>query len=129
MIVKIPRRINRVFVRDHPNWIFVYSNDLIERGLEGMVWHFKGFSNAFMVPTAQKICANSIYFRDTGFTENAIREAVAKIPSDKGPIIPVPKIGLGCSRMKELAPLSYELLWNLLNQIKYPNIEVDYSSE
>ncbi len=121
----LPHRVNRMFVKEHPEWIFVYGNDLHGQGMEGMGFFFSGFPNAFMVPVCHKLCANKRYFYDTayGLWAPEIKKAVDEIPRDGRPILPMPKIGFGCSRMKELAPLLYKYLWSLLDEIRYKDVK------
>ena len=117
MILEIPHRISRTFIRAHPDWIFVYSTDVIGRGMEGQEWQCKGESNAYGVPTVYKFCPSSaVYFQDARSEEQwqYIIEAFLKIPTDKGPVIPIRKIGLGCSRMREFAPKMLTELQKLL---------------
>jgi hypothetical protein len=124
--IHLPARIFRSLVQKNPQWIFVYSNDYQNKGCEGMAWHFYGEPNAFMVPTMKKMCrsATDKYWRDdVQWIQDVVIEAIAKIPRDNRPIIPVRKMGWGCSRMAEFAPKLHLLMWTELNKIAYPNIE------
>jgi hypothetical protein len=129
MKIKVPCHITREFVKAHPELIFVFSNDHAKHGLEGMAWHFEGEPNTYQVSTCVKKCKNSRYFNDSNDTHwQWIREEISAIPLDGRPIVVVPKIGLGCSRMKELAPKMYKFLIDELNKIKSPDIEFVYGS-
>lgn len=124
----IPHRVNREFVQSHPKWIFVYSNDHARHGAEGMCWHFVGEPNAFQVSTCVKKCLNSRYFNDNNPEHlKWVDEDIDAIPLDRGPILVIPRIGLGCSRMKELAPKLYAHMWARLKKIK-AEYTVDYGT-
>lgn len=125
--MKLPARISREFVQAHPELIFVYSNDHQRHGLEGMAWFFEGEPNAFQVSTCVKKCKNSRYFND-GNEEHWrwIRQEITAIPKDGRPIIVIQKMGLGCSRMKELAPKLYKFMCSELDKIKHKDIEWIY---
>jgi hypothetical protein len=120
----VPYRVTREFIIKHQEWIFVYSNDYLQRGCEGMAWFFKDEPNSYMVPTMYKYCANPVYFQDANRDEwiPKIECAIKCIPLDGRPIIPMLGIGNGCSRMREFCPIIKEFLWNELQQITYPNI-------
>lgn len=93
----------------------------------GQAWYIGGEPNSFSVCTVEKYCSNPAYFHDGEFNRisKMINEQVAEIPRDK-PIIILPKIGLGCSRMREFAPKCYTYLCEQLNNIAYPNLERRY---
>ena len=124
----IPHRVLRSFVVNHREWIFLYSNDYFQQGAEGMAWYFQGEPNAFSIPTCYKMCLSQRHFYDHSFDniKNYLDAAFAVIPTDGRPIIPMPKMGLGCSRMKELAPKCYDYMMSKINAIKYPNIKISY---
>jgi len=127
--IVIPIKCHRVFIQQHKEWIFLYSNDYFNKGCEGMAWQFVGEENAFMLPSCYKMCANQRHFHDGRFehAKLCMDEWFNKIPQNKI-IIPMPKMGLGCSRLKELAPKCYEYYKSLIDKIKYKNIRYEYLS-
>lgn len=130
-MIPIPYRISRSFIQSHPNYIFVYATDVVGRGCEGHEWQAKGEPNAYGIPTIYKLCpSSSVYFQDSRREEQweYIIKAFEKIPRDQGPIIPFRKIGLGCSRMHELAPKMFAEMWKLIDLIKAPDIEYIYDN-
>ena len=128
MQVTIPHRVHRSFVQAHTEWIFVFSNDHEKHGLEGMAWFFEGEPNAYQVSTCVKKCKNSRYFNDSNPTHwQWVEDEVARIPLDDRPIVVMPKIGLGCSRMKELAPKLYTRMWELLDAIRHKDVQITYT--
>lgn len=124
----LPVYVKRQFVIDHPKCIFVYSFDVAGKSFFGQANELHGEPNAFPVPVRWKGCKTSGFFSDASLHEicNLIDIAIQSIPKQFGPIIPLPKIGLGASRMKEFAPRCYVYLMQELNKIKYPNIRTDY---
>ena len=126
-MIKLPIRISRKFVTEHPDWIFIYGNDYFQKGCLGQAWEFANEPNTFRVPTLYKYCANPVFFTDSNFDEWSYRikcEIDVINVLDK-PKIVVRKIGEGCSRMKELAPRLFEYMTNRLKQVATPT-EIDY---
>lgn len=120
MIIKFPHRIYPSFIKEHPDWIFIYSTDSLNKGGMGMAWHIAGQPNSFPVPTVVKFCANKVFFDDYLLQNNIdiIDNFIKQIPRDGRPIIVPPKIGMGCSRMRELAPKTYQYLILMLATLK-----------
>jgi len=127
-VITIPHHVSREFVQAHPEWIFVFGNDLHEKGFFGQANSCYGEPNAYQIPTCYKQCKSSGYWHDSMFDEvkDYIDKAVAKIPRDGRPIIVLEKIGTGGSRMKEFAPKLYNYMKMKLDTIKYPNVKIDY---
>ena len=122
----IPRRISREYVQRNPHIIFVYSNDYLRRGCEGMAWFFAGEENAYVVSTMYKYCANPKYFNDNlSEWQPIIQKELDSIPRDGRPIIPIHKIGFGCSRMREFCPNLFNWLWSELSKITTPH-QIDW---
>ena len=126
-MIKLPIRISRKFVTEHPDWIFIYGNDYFQKGCLGQAWEFANEPNTFRVPTLYKYCANPVFFTDSNFDEWSwkIAESVEKLPRYDKPIIVVRKIGEGCSRMKELSPRLFQYMNEVLQNIATPT-EIDY---
>lgn len=128
MLIKFPHRISPAFIQEHPNWIFVYSTDASSKGGMGMQWQMAGFPNSFPVPTLIKFCANKVFFDDYLLQNNiaVIDSFIRRIPFDiNKPLIVPPKLGLGCARMKEMAPKTY---WYLMSQLKLKTPPYDYKT-
>ena len=127
--IVIPCHISNTFIREHPQWIFVFGQDHQEKGMFGQAGVAYGEPNCYMVPTCRKMCKSNRYWSDAEFDEVAvyIDEAIRRIPQDGRPIIPFPKIGMGASQMNFLAPKLFAYLTKKLDSIKYPNIIVKYN--
>lgn len=123
----IPVRILREFIQSHTEWNFVYGNDYLNRGNQGQSWSAKYEPNAYRVPTLFRFCSAPSLFDDGLFNEFSgyIDEAIKAIPRDK-PIVPFPKIGHGFSLLNVRAPKLFAYLQRQLNEIKYPNIKINY---
>jgi hypothetical protein len=124
-MITIPNHINRQFVIDHPQWIFVYSCDTIGRACNGIMWNCHGEPNAFGIPTLIKFCSAKQFFYDCEAHEVIVLAAISRIPLDGRPIIVIPKIGRGCSRMFELAPKLFKTMWDELDKIREKNVYID----
>lgn len=96
------------------------------------MWFAHGEPNAFPVPTCNRVCPGKPdkYFRDGNFNmhKQQIDSYISRIPTDK-PIILFPKIGEGCSKMKDVSPQLFSYLRNCLDKIKHPNIKIDYNDQ
>ncbi len=135
MIIKIPSHISRTFVQQHEELIFVYGYDLRGLGIMGQAWALHGEPNAYGVPTLERYCpSQKVFFDDSLFTHyaNHMDDAVDKIAQvafiTKRPVIVCPKIGMGCSRLYEIAPKLYDYMTKRLNLIKHQNIEWNYGT-
>lgn len=123
----IPHHIKGSFISAHPEWTFIYSHDYLRKGAFGQCIHFIDQPNAFHIPTMYKYCANPVYFQDCNYDEwvEKIAQAFATIPRNN-PVIPCPKMGLGCSRLKEFAPRLFMFLQRMIEHVQYDNIEINY---
>ena len=131
--IVIPGYINRNFVQNHIEYIFVYSIDIQLSRIDGQPYEFAGEPNTFPVPTLVRYCpSQKTFFDDNDFTRyaNIMDESIDKIAQQafisKRPVIPCPKIGMGCSRLHEIAPKLFKYLTERLNLIKYPDIKFVY---
>lgn len=121
----IPRYISRKFIQSHSSWTFLYGHDYLRKGCLGQSWEFYDEPNTFPIFTAYKWCANPSYFSDSQDSFEKVDESFAAIPTTQ-PIIPCPKLGEGCSRLREFAPRLLQHIKNKLQVIAYPYIEIDY---
>jgi hypothetical protein len=82
------------------------------------------------VPVRWKLCKSSGYFSDnvTEEIKKMLDEAIAEIPTTKGPIILFPKIGNGASQMHKFAPKSYQYMMDKLNAIKSKDYKYAYNA-
>ena len=124
----IPRMIYRPFVLEHPNWIFLYGDTMYKTGMLGQPFHLCGESNTYPIPTCVKHCRSNRYFSDGQFDEYSIviDRAIFAVPEDGRPVIPLRRMGEGCSRLSELCPKLFAHLKSRLKIIAYPNIKIDY---
>ena len=124
----IPVFITRKFIQEHRDYIFLFGHDVQGKGCFGQSWESFGEPNSFPIPTCWKMCRNSMYFSDTQYDEvkKLIDEAISRIPKEKSPIIPFPKIGMGHSRMMEFSPKTFSYMRKEIDEIKYLNIKINY---
>lgn len=126
-LIVIPHKITRPFIQKHTQWRFIYSFDVHGKSALGQAAFAHNEPNTSPVFVMYKFCANPVYFQDNDDCRAHIFDSINNIPLDL-PIVPFPKIGLGHSRLKEMAPECYKLLHKLLDEIKWPNIEIDYTT-
>ena len=122
--------IYRPFIQEHPQWIFLYGDTIYKNGMLGQPWHTVGEPNCFGIPTCIKHCRSNRYFSDGQFEQWSIEidKAIFLVPEDGRPVIPLRKMGEGCSRLKELCPKLFAHLQSRLKLIAYSNIKIDYNA-
>lgn len=97
---------------------YVFSSSVHKAVARGQAAECLGLPNCFPVPVRWSMCASSGHFQDNCFRDVRIEidVAISKIPTDK-PLIILPHIGWGHSRMRELAPKCYEYLMKELQKL------------
>lgn len=127
----IPYRITRTYIAKHNSWVFLYGNDLANRGALGQAAFASGEPNAFMIPTCKRLCpsASNKYFTDIEYEgyKQILNVYIQMIP-EGFPIIPFPKIGEGCSQLKYLAPQCFRYMQGEISRIAYPMLTIDFQS-
>ena len=125
----LPIRISRNFVIKHREWYFIYGTDVQNKSTFGQAWHVANEPNSFGVFVLRKVCSNSIFFMDHSPEDFAdLNRSIDAIPRDQ-PIIPIRKVGEGFSQMKYLAPKLFAHMTERLNELRYPNITIDYTRQ
>jgi len=123
-MIELPYRISNGCCEHYKDkLIFLYGFDVQGKSADGQAW-IKGHSNTFPIVTMYKFCnSGARYFTDS---DHACYEHIDKcfeaIPNDGRLVIPLRKIGEGCSRLKELAPFLHKYLYERLEKIKYQEI-------
>lgn len=130
MILRIPVPITRAFVHQHKECIFVYGIDMQCSSIQGQPFEFAGEPNAYPVPTLERYCpSQKTLFNDSLFTHyaNIMDDAIDKIARDafygKKFVIVCPKIGMGCSRLHDVAPRLYAYMTKRLTLISHTQIK------
>ena len=126
-MIELPRIITNGFVTLHPELIFLYGYDVMGKSMFGQP-QILGHENTFPIPVMYKFCnSGARYFTDSDSDcRRHIDTAFSKLPSDGRAIIPLRRMGEGCSRLKELAPLLHKYLYERLNQISSKEIKWRY---
>lgn len=130
--ILLPYRISRAFIQAHPNWIFLYGCDYMGKSFFGQAYSAMNEPNTIGIPTVWKICAAGIkYLNDDMWDhfKSMVDSGLDRIPLNKGPIIPFPKIGEGHSQMIKMAPKLWTYMRMRIDTIKYPKIKIDYDGE
>jgi hypothetical protein len=123
----------RIEIRDHitrddvlveKDKIFLFGDNLAERGFGGQAKEMRGEENAIGIPTKKAPSNNpNSFFTDKEFAANkqAIDEAFSKIPPDKTIVIPKAGLGTGLAQMQEKAPNTFAYLNEKLAEIGFNN--------
>lgn len=129
-MLEIPYPVTRPYVVHHRELYFIYGHDVARHGTFGQAWDLHGEPNTHSVYTCHKMCKTSAYFSDgdlhniNGLTDAEISDIETE--SFGRPIIVLPKIGRGYSRMFEFSPKAYAYLIEQLNKIKYKDMMWKY---
>ena len=118
--IKIPYHISKTFVQQHRELIFIYGKDHYGNGMFGQMWVFDKEPNCYPVFTIQRYCPSNKRYLVDNLREHKtwIDQCVDAIPIDGRPVIVCHGIGLGCSRMQELAPRLYQYMCDRLSLIQ-----------
>ena len=124
MPVMLKRHITRKFVREHPNWLFVFGDNLIRKGRGGQAKEMRGEPNAVGIPTKRAPSRQShAYFQEKDFFgyRNAILPDLIKLARHlkKGGIVVFPSrpLGAGLADLKRRAPSIYLLLIDIRDEL------------
>lgn len=122
--IEIRDHITRNDVRAEKNKIFLFGDNLAQRGFGGQAAEMRGEENSLGIPT-KKLPSNSkdAFFTDKEFAANikAIDEAFGKIPPDKIVVIPKAGLGTGLAGLEEKAPQTFAYLNEKLSELGFKN--------
>lgn len=122
--VEVRDYITREMVRAEKDKIFLFGDNLAERGFGGQAKEMRGEENAIGIPTKKAPSNNpNSFFTDQEFAANkqAIDKAFSKIPPDKTVVIPKAGLGTGLAQMQEKAPDTFAYLNEKLAEIGFNN--------
>ncbi|HMM78421.1 MAG TPA: hypothetical protein PKC65_00200 [Pyrinomonadaceae bacterium] len=117
------RLITRDYVRANPDKIFLFGDNLEQRGFGGQAAAMRGEPNAVGIPTKKKPSMGpDAFFTDAEFEQNkaAIDRAFATIAiTDSTRVIVIPSDGLGTGRaqMQKRAPKTFAYLQKRLDEL------------
>jgi hypothetical protein len=94
--------------------LFLFGDNLIERGMGGMAAEMRGEPNSLGVPTKRlPSMTPDAFFSDSTYDDNvrAIQRQLAKIPNYNKPNLVIPRgIGAGRALLPQKAPRTYAAL-------------------
>jgi len=118
--------ISREDVRNNIDKIYLFGDNLIEKGFGGQAKEMRGEPNAIGIPTKKlPSMSSSSFFTDKEFEENkiAIDKAFAQIPKGKTIVIPKDGLGTGLASLKEKAPETFAHIRNKLTELKHGEVD------
>lgn len=106
------KKYTRAYIQAHPNWTFVFGDNLLRRGLKGQAFSARGEPNAVGIATkrAPRMSPDA-YLKDIDFNEwygkqSWSFEYLLKLShSGKTIIWPLDGIGTGLAQLEKKAPL------------------------
>lgn len=125
MRFKIEQRasITREYVREHPDKIFLFGDNLLRVGYGGQARAMRGEPNAIGIPTKKKPSyTEDSFFSDIEFEQNkaAIDQAFSELlRRKKASVIVFSTFGLGTGRaeLRDRAPKTFEYLEERLAEL------------
>lgn len=118
-------RITRQHILANPKVMFIFADDLSRRSYKGQGAVCAGISNCYPITTKWRCCTEeSSYFHDNQFDLLVKPQIILDLQRilayyDKyKSIVIFPKIGEGCSKLKQKSPLAYNLIQEELNKIR-----------
>ncbi len=130
--IEIRDYINRDDVRADKDKIFLFGDNLDQKGFGGQAKEMRGEENAVGIPTKKAPSNNpNSFFTDKEFVANkkAIDEAFGKIPTDRIVVIPKAGLGTGLADLQEKAPKTFGYLNEKLNEIGFNNPNKETAKE
>ena len=117
--------ITRSFVREHPDHIFLFGDNLARRGFGGQAAQMRSEPNAIGIPT-KKLPSNTeeAFFTDAELEQNkaAIDRAFDRLyrmswTFEQVIVIPSDGLGTGRAQLENRAPLTFAYLQNRLRNL------------
>lgn len=124
--IEIWERINREDVRANKDKIFLFGDNLTERGSGGQAKEMRGEENSRGIPTKKEPNNKpTSFFTDKEFASNkkAFDKAFGKIPNDKTLVIPKAGLGTGLAQLSENAPQTFAYLNGKFAEIGFDNLK------
>lgn len=123
--ILIVKRYDPEMVREKPNYLFIFGDNLFGRGKGGQAI-IRDEPNAYGIPTKKRPdYSPESFMTDEELEENKqhIMKAIDDMPINQYDVIVFPEDGLGTglARLPELAPKTFEFLVNILNE-KFNNV-------
>lgn len=120
MIMKNEDHITRDMVKNNPDKIFLFGDNLLCKGYGGQAKEMRGEHNAIGIPTKKKpSMTDDSFFTDDELELNiiVIDNAIDEIPDNSIVIVPKAGLGTGRAKLKEKAPQTYQYLMNRLKEL------------
>lgn len=114
------RHITRKNLRENPDKVYLFGDNLAKRGMGGQAKEMRGEPNAIGIPTKKYPTMNDkAFFTDDELESNKayIMKALGTIPKNKTVVIPSTGLGTGLAQLDKRAPKTYAFLLEYLNKL------------
>jgi hypothetical protein len=101
------RHITRKNLRENPDKVYLFGDNLAKRGMGGQAKEMRGEENAIGIPTKKYPTMNDkAFFTDDELESNKayIDKALGLIPKNKTVVIPSSGMGTGLAQLDKRAP-------------------------
>lgn len=121
-MIEYRKRITRQMLRDEPNTLFVFGDNLVRRGFGGQAREMRGEPNAVGIPTkARPSMETSAFLHDRDLEKwlSVCRAEFNRLLSHDGPIVwPADGIGTGLAQLRDRAPAIWAELEDLRQELE-----------
>ena len=114
------KKYTRAYIRSHPDWLFIFGDNLERAGLGGQAAEARGEPNAIGIATKRKPSMDpSAFFSDADYHEWLVAESstmnrlLAASKSGRTIIWPLDNIGTGLANLERRAPEIWHEIENL----------------
>lgn len=117
MIVEYQDYITREDLRQNPDKVYLFGDNLNRVGLGGQAGEMRGEPNALGIPTLK---GSKGYFKDEEIEQNKkwIRQAFSRIPRDRIVVIPSAGLGTGIAQLDVKAPRTFAFLLKCIEDLE-----------
>lgn len=121
MTILYMKWITRSLIRNNPDKIFLYGDNLLERGMGGQAKECRGEPNTIGIPTKRAPGhKDSDFFTDEDYTTNVrhIENCFNKIPPDSIVVLPEAGLGTGLAQLDRRAPKTFAYILSKIEELK-----------
>lgn len=133
MPIKFQKFIKRQDLRDNPEWIYVFGDNLMRVGMGGQAAEMRGEPNAYGIPTKFAPGNNAEdFFNDLDYENISMQYAEdfgyleSEIENGKTIVFPEDGLGTGLADLPNKAPEIYTYLQTCMQRLKEFSDDIDY---
>lgn len=125
MVIRYADLLTRNYVKENPQAIFLYGDNLEKKGFDGFAGCMRGEPNAIGIPIKKRHSMESdAFFSDDEYKDNceAIDKAFNLIPRDRILVLPKDGIDNDQSKLRLRAPKTYNYILYKIKELLYVEV-------